>query len=67
MKKNFFFQIMNTIFLPLTVNTSIQLLLITLKYEGFDYEIISKLLISNFASEIFIAFTIQLAFISNGI
>jgi Calcium-dependent channel, 7TM region, putative phosphate len=67
MKKNFFFQIMNTIFVPLTVNTSISYLFNKLNQEGISYDVIRGLLIGNFASEIFITISIQLTFISNGI
>ncbi len=69
MRKNFFFQIMNTIFLQITLSTTIIALIEKVNNPDFkfDFDTIRTLLLSGFVDFLFINLSIQWTFISNGI
>ncbi len=66
MKKNFYFQIMNTIFVPLTLNSAISVFFSNIDWEKLNYEYVVSMMMANFAGLIFITLTLQWTFISNG-
>lgn len=67
MRKNFFFMIMNTIFLQITVQTTIRALFERINEAEFDFDNIKRLLLTNFVNFLFLNLSIQWAFITNGI
>ena len=67
MKKNFYFLFMNTIIVPLSVNTTLSVFYSEIKWEDLDYKKISEMIMSNFAGLVFITLCINWTFISNGV
>jgi Calcium-dependent channel, 7TM region, putative phosphate len=54
MTRNFYFLFMNTIIVPLSLNTTIALFFEKIDYEHIDYDQIVKIIMANFAGLIFI-------------
>ena len=67
MRKSFFFQSMNTIFLQITLQTTIKALLEQINDTEFDFDRMKALLLKNFSNFLFLNLSIQWCFISNGI
>ena len=67
MKKNFYFLFMNTIIVPLSVNTTLSLFFSKIKWEDLDFKSVSGYIMSNFTGLVFITVCINWTFISNGI
>ena len=58
MKKNFYFLFMNTIVVPLTLNTTLSLFFSNLKWDDLTYENIVAKIMANYAGLIFITLAI---------
>jgi hypothetical protein len=67
MKKNFYFLFMNTIVVPLTVNTTLSLFFSNLEWNDLNYQNIADKFVKNFALPTFITLAINWTFVSNGV
>jgi hypothetical protein len=67
MKKNFYFLFMNTIVVPLTVNTTLSLFFSNLEWDDLNYQNIADKIVKNFAGLTFITLAINWTFVSNGV
>jgi hypothetical protein len=67
MRKNFFFQILNTIFLQITLSLTIDALLKKLDFRQMTFEEFRNLLLANYVNFKFLALSIQWTFMTNGI
>jgi hypothetical protein len=67
MKKNFYFLFMNTIVVPLSVNTTLAIFFSNIKWEDLDYNNAVGMIMANFAGLVFIQLCINWTFLSNGV
>jgi|LauGreDrversion4_2_1035121.scaffolds.fasta_scaffold84728_3 hypothetical protein len=67
MKKNFYFLFMNTIVVPLSLNTTLAIFLSELNIDELSYDYIVGKIMANFAGLIFIQLCINWTFLSNGV
>lgn len=67
MKKNFYFLFMNTIIVPLSVNTTLAIFFSELEWDKLDYQYFVFKIMANFAGLIFIVVCINWTFLSNGV